>query len=163
MLLGIHEATRTSRRAYYHSWTSGRVFQSLPDNREGLPDIREGLSTTTEHSGGPPDQSWTSTRPPKYPDRHPAHSEGSPDHFRTTGSSSRPLPDIKEGLWTTPGHPGRTPNHSRTSVRPPGHPAGPATTPRRSAGFLDYSRTSRRASQPLLDIQEGLRPYPNNL
>ena len=67
------------------SWTFGRDFRPLPDNREGLtttfghpgdsgphPNIQEGLMTTPGHPGGTPDISWTSGRdsgPPRTPGR----------------------------------------------------------------------------------------------
>ena len=82
--------------------------------------------------------------------------------------ASRPLPDIRDGLTTTPGHPGRTPDHTWTfekASRPlpdfreglqitPGHPErppvhtreNPPTTPGLPGGPHEYSRTSGRVT-----------------
>ena len=65
-----------------------------------------------------------------------------------------------------PGHPGGTPDHSRTYGRAsrlladiregfPTSPVHPGEPP-------DHSRTSRRGSQPLLDIREGLSTTPGH-
>ena len=62
------------------------------------------------------------------------HLEGTPYHFRISLTSSRPHQVIREGLPTTPGHPGLLPDHSRTSGR---------------------------ASRPLPDICKGLPPLPD--
>ena len=109
---------------------------------------REALSNVREWSGDPPGCTGLVERP-------------SPDRSRTTWRASRPVPDIHEGLPTTPGHPGEPPDHSRTSWRA-SRPVldireGLPTTPGHSGGPSDHSRTSRWASQSLPDIREGRR------
>ena len=83
-----------------------------------------------------------------------------PDHSQTSGlasqtvrrvsqtfeRASRPLPDIWNGIPTTPQHPGGPPDYSRTSVSPPGH----------SAVSPDHSRIFGRATRPLPDNRDGL-------
>ena len=158
-----------------HSRTCGR--DSLP-----LPDIREGLLTTPRHPGGPPDYSQTFERAsrtsrmafPMLPDIR----EGLPD----IRQASLPLSDIWEGLLTTPGHPGGSPDHTWTSGRSPtttGHSRGPRGLPggflnhsgtsgwppghsRTSGGSSHHTQTLGRVSRPLPDIREGLRTTPGH-
>ena len=80
---------------------------------------------------------------------------------------SRQLPDISEGLPTTPRHLGGLPDYSRTTgraswtferaTRPrPDIREDLLTTPRHPGGPPDHSRRCGRASQPLPDIWVGL-------
>ena len=65
--------------------------------------------------------------------------------------ASRPLPDIQEGLRTTP-------DHSRPL---PDLWEGLSTTPKPPGGPPNHSWTSDKAPRPLPDIQEGLPTTPD--
>ena len=123
-----------------------------------LPDIRDSLPTNPGHPGGPTDHSdilegLLTTHGLHYVGQRRMTLIKSPSLdpcawglidpgfflvFHRPPSPSRPLPEILEGLPTTPGHSGGHPDHSRTSGRDsrplpeileilpftPGHPRG---------------------------------------
>ena len=155
-----------------HSWTFWRASQPLPDIPDGLP-------TTLGHSGGPPDHSRTSViafrqvpdiqeglptsgkdfRPLQniregLPDieegfpTNPGHLGGPPDNSRTSGRATRPLSDIQDGFPTTPRYPGETTTTTE-------HPGVSPENSRLSLSAFHHSRTSRRVSRELPDVQEG--------
>ena len=62
----------------------------------------------------------------------------------------QPIPDLWEGIPATPGPLGETLNHSRTFGR------AYKSLPNLQGETNDSSRISGRASQPLLDLWEGL-------
>ena len=141
-----------------------------------LQDIRLGFPTT-------PGYSVESNQNRSLLPTTPGPPGGPPDHSRTSGRSSRPLPDIREVLPTTPGHPEGPPDHSRTpgrASRPladiregltttPGHAGGPpdhswilGRVVSKLLTTTDHSRTSRRASRPLPNIRESLPTTPRH-
>ena len=78
---GSHDHFRTSERA-------SRPLTALCKGLKPVPNIRESHPRTSGHPGGP--------------QTSPGLLGGPPDHSRTSGRASRPLPDIREGLPTTP-------------------------------------------------------------
>ena len=125
-----------------HSRTSGRASLPHTDIRGGsrpLPDIRNCFPTTPGYLGRPPNHTRISGGTPGYLEGCPDHTRtswGPPDHSRTYARVSRPLPDIWEGLLTTPGH----------LEGPPTTQVYPGGSPELSGGTPDNFRTSGRAS-----------------
>ena len=112
-----------------------RVFRPLPDIRERLPITPGNPRRPPGHPGGPSEHSRTSERASRTSMRVSRPLPDIREAFRTSRRAShhsrtswrfcrtladireglRQLPDFREGLLTTPGHPGGSPDHYRMS------------------------------------------------